>query len=300
MSGLVGQGIKTGPAEMKNGIGINTWVWTSPFGDDSLELVSRAQAMGFDVFEIAVEDPSRFAGDRLSEALRSSGLRPVACGAFGPSRDLTHEDSRYRRESLAYIRDVLKLCERWNAAIFAGPMYSAVGKRRQVSADQKQKEWDLAVAGIREAGLMAADHGVTLAIEPLNRFETDLVNTAAQAVRLVEEVAHPNVKVHLDTFHMMIEENSLLDAIILAGPRLVHFHACESNRGTPGTGLVPWDQVADGLRAIGYGGDLVIESFTPECVSIAAAAAIWRPLAPSQDALARDGRAFLRRLVSRI
>ncbi len=290
----------TGPAKMKNGIGINTWVWTSPFGDDSLELVSRARTMGFDVFEIAVEDPSRFAGDRLSEALRSSDLRPVACGAFGPSRDLTHEDSRYRRESLDYIREVLNLCERWGAAIFAGPMYSAVGKRRQVSANQKQKEWDLAVAGIREAGMMAADHGVTLAIEPLNRFETDLVNTAAQAVRLVDEVAHPSVKVHLDTFHMMIEENSLLEAIILTGPRLAHFHACESNRGTPGSGLVPWDQVADGLRAIGYGGDLVIESFTPECVSIAAAAAIWRPLASSQDALARDGCAFLRGLVSRI
>jgi len=227
-------------------------------------------------------------------------LRPVACGAFGPSRDLTHEDSRYRRESLGYIREVLKLCDRWNAAIFAGPMYSAVGKRRQVSADQKQREWDLAVVGIREAGIMAADHGVTLAIEPLNRFETDLVNTAAQVVRLVDEVAHPNVKVHLDTFHMMIEEKSLLDAIVLAGPRLVHFHACESNRGTPGSGLVPWDQVADGLKAIGYGGDLVIESFTPECVSIAAAAAIWRPLALSQDALARDGLAFLRGLVSRI
>jgi D-psicose/D-tagatose/L-ribulose 3-epimerase len=284
---------------MKNGIGINTWVWTSPFGDDSLELVSRAQAMGFDVFEVAVEDPSRFAGDRLAEALRGSGLRPVACGAFGPTRDLTHSDSRYRQESLDYIREVLKLCERWGAAIFAGPMYSAVGKRRQVSTDQKRREWDLAVAGLRKAGIMAADHGVTLAIEPLNRFETDLINTAAQVVRLVEEVANPNVKIHLDTFHMMIEENSVLEAILLAGPRLAHFHACESNRGTPGFGLVPWDQVKCGLRAIGYAGDLVIESFTPECVSIAAAAAIWRPLASSQDDLARNGRAFLSRLVSR-
>jgi D-psicose/D-tagatose/L-ribulose 3-epimerase len=256
--------------------------------------------MGFDVFEIAVEDPGRFAGDRLSGALKSSGLRPVACGAFGPSRDLTHEDSKYRRESLAYIRDTLKLCERWGAKIFAGPMYSAVGKRRQVPADQKRREWDLAVSGIREAGLMAADHGVTLAIEPLNRFETDLVNTAGQVIRMVDEVAHPNVKVHLDTFHMMIEENSILDAIVLAGPRLAHVHACENNRGTPGSGLVPWDQVAQGLRKIGYGGDLVIESFTPECLTIAAAAAIWRPLAASQDALARDGCAFLRRLVSRI
>jgi D-psicose/D-tagatose/L-ribulose 3-epimerase len=283
---------------MKNGIGVNTWVWTSPFGDDAQELVTRAQAMGFDVFEIAVEDPARFAGSVLGDVLRSTKLRPVACGAFGPTRDLTHEEPRYREESLRYIHQVLKLCEQWGATVFAGPMYSAVGKRRQVSADQKQQEWNLAVSGLRQAGAMAADHGVTLAIEPLNRFETDLVNTAAQAARLVDEVALPNVKVHLDTFHMMIEESSVYHAIVATGPRLAHFHACESNRGTPGSGLVPWTQVAEGLRAAGYRGDLVIESFTPQCLAIAAAAAIWRPLAPSQDALARDGAAFLRQLIS--
>jgi D-psicose/D-tagatose/L-ribulose 3-epimerase len=283
---------------MKNGIGINTWVWTSPFGDDEQAIVSRAHSMGFDVFEIAVEDPSRFAGSVLGDVLRNTNMRSVACGAFGPTRDLTHEEPKYRRESLAYIQEVLKLCEKWGASVFAGPMYSAVGKRRQVSADQKRKEWDLAVSGLQKAGSMAADHGVTLAIEPLNRFETDLVNTAAQAVRLVDEIALPNVKVHLDTFHMMIEESSLHEAILSTGSRLAHFHACESNRGTPGSGLVPWTQVVKGLRTVGYQGDLVIESFTPQCLAIAAAAAIWRPLASSQDALARDGVAFLRQLLA--
>jgi len=283
---------------MKNGIGINTWVWTSPFGDHSLQLVDLAAEMGFDVFEIAVEDPSLFTADRLARALRQTNLRPIACGAFGPSRDLTHENPTYRQESLDYIRDVLKLCEQWGAKIFAGPMYSAVGKRRLVSPDQKKREWDLAVTGLRAAGAMAADSGVTLAIEPLNRFETDLVNTSAQAVELIDQVGHPNVKIHLDTFHMMIEENSIIEAITLAGRRLAHFHACENNRGTPGSGLVPWLQVAEGLRHVRYSGDLVIESFTPECKSIAAAAAIWRPLASSPDALARNGLAFLRQLVS--
>jgi D-psicose/D-tagatose/L-ribulose 3-epimerase len=273
-------------------------VWTSPFGDDELALVTRAQAMGFDVFEIAVEDPARFSGSMLGDALRDTPMRPVACGAFGPTRDLTHEEPRYREESLRYIHEVLKLCGQWGATLLAGPMYSAVGKCRQVPADQRQREWDLAVSGLRQAGAMAADYGVTLAVEPLNRFETDLVNTAAQAARLVDEIALPNVKVHLDTFHMMIEESSVLQAILAAGPRLAHFHACESNRGTPGSGLVPWAQVAEGLRTVGYRGDLVIESFTPQCLAIAAAAAIWRPLAPSQDALARDGAVFLRQLLA--
>jgi D-psicose/D-tagatose/L-ribulose 3-epimerase len=282
---------------VQNGIGINTWVWTSPFGDDQAALVAHAAQMGFDVFEIAVEDVERFAGEELGSALRTSGLRPVVCGAFGPTRDLTHEDPKFRRESLAYIAAALGLCERWGATLFAGPMYSVVGKHRRVPPEQRRREWDLAVEGLRKAGAMAADHGVTLAIEPLNRFETDLVNTAAQAVGLVDEIGHPNVKIHLDTFHMAIEEHSMLGAITCAGSRLAHFHACENDRGTPGSGLVPWAQVAEGLRAVDYGGDLVIESFTPDCQAIAAAAAIWRPLASSQDALARDGLTFLRRLM---
>ena len=95
--------------------------------------------MGFDVFEIAVEDPAHFSGNRLGPALQENGLRPTICGAFGPSRDLTHEDPKFRRESLQYISDVLKLCRRWGVKLFAGPMYSAVGKRRQIPHASQSK-----------------------------------------------------------------------------------------------------------------------------------------------------------------
>jgi D-psicose/D-tagatose/L-ribulose 3-epimerase len=283
---------------MSIAFGINSWVWTSPMNDASAELIYRAKAMGFDAFEVAVEDPAHFAVDgAVTRALRETGLRPIVCGAFGPSRDLTHDDERYRRESLAYIASTLVLCKAWGSTLLAGPIYSAVGKRRQLPDAQRKVEWDRAVVGLREAGKMAAAEGVTLAVEPLNRFETDLVNTAAQAVRLIDEVGSPAVKIHLDTFHMHIEEKSLLEAIRLAGPRLVHVHGCENDRGAPGTGLVAWAQVQQGLREIGYQGAVVIESFTPECKAIADAAAIWRPLAPTQDALASDGLKFLRELL---
>jgi D-psicose/D-tagatose/L-ribulose 3-epimerase len=283
---------------MSIAFGINSWVWTSPMNDASAELIYRAKAMGFDAFEIAVEDPAHFAVDgAVTRALRETGLRPIVCGAFGPSRDLTHDDERYRRESLAYVASTLVLCKAWGSTLLAGPIYSAVGKRRQLPDAQRKVEWDRAVVGLREAGKMAAAAGVTLAVEPLNRFETDLVNTAAQAVRLIDEVGSPAVKIHLDTFHMHIEEKSLLEAIRLAGPRLVHVHGCENDRGAPGTGLVAWAQVQQGLREIGYQGAVVIESFTPECKAIADAAAIWRPLAPTQDALASDGLKFLRELL---
>lgn len=141
---------------------------------------------------------------------------------------------------------------------------------------------------------MAADSGVVLAVEPLNRFETDLVNTAAQGIAMVDEVDHPNVRLHLDTFHMGIEEVSVLEAVRAAGSRLAHVHACENDRGTPGRGQVAWAELFRGLRETDFRGDVVIESFTPECEAIAAAAAIWRPLAESQERLAIDGLAFLR------
>jgi D-psicose/D-tagatose/L-ribulose 3-epimerase len=282
---------------MAIGIGINAWVFTSPFTDQSLGLMQKAADMGFDVFEIPVEDPAHFNAQRVKDALKASGLRPAVAGAFSPTRDMTHDDPKFRQECLDYIRATVKLCEAWGAKVMAGPMYAATGKRRQVTPEQKKIEYDRAVNGLRAAGQIAADHGVVLALEPLNRFETDLINTCAQCVQLVNDVGHDAVRIHLDTFHMNIEEKSIYDAVKLAGSKLAHVHTCENDRGTPGSGLVHWKDLARGLKDIGYKGDAVIESFTPECKAIAAAAAIWRPLAESQDALARDGLRFLRRLL---
>jgi D-psicose/D-tagatose/L-ribulose 3-epimerase len=138
---------------------------------------------------------------------------------------------------------------------------------------------------------------VTLAIEPINRFEIDLINTCAQAKKMIKDVDHPNVKIHLDTFHMNIEEKSFYDAIVLAGKDLAHIHACENDRGAPGSGVIDWADVAKGLKKVGYKGECVIESFTPECKAIAAAAAIWRPLAKSQDSLASDGVKYLKKVL---
>ena len=279
------------------GVGVNAWVWTSPFTADSIELIARAEAFGFDAITLPVEDPAAIDGPAVQRALRASTLRVHVTGAFGPTRDLTHDEPRYRDESLRYIADTLALCELWGARLLVGPCYSAVGKRRHAPPEQRRREWERAVTGLRRAGDLAARHGVTLAVEPLNRFETDLVNTADQLARLLRDVAHPAVKAHLDTFHMHIEEKDVAEAVRRVGPELVYVDASESDRGAPGSGQVDWDGLVHALREVGYAGDCVIESFTPDCKTIAAAAAIWRPLAPSQDALARDGLAFLRRLL---
>ena len=280
-------------------IGVNAWIWTSPFttsDKESLALLDKAKQMGFDTFEFGLEDVSHVDPAKLKERAKATGLRLVICGAFGPDRDLTHDDQGVRDNSLNYITQALALCQKSGCPTLAGPMYSAVGKRRHVSPEQKKKEWDLAVKGLKEAARRAKDQGVRLAIEPLNRFETDLVNTAEQCERLINDIGADNVGFHLDSFHMNIEEKNTYDAIKRAGKRLFHFHACENDRGAPGSGKnIDWEGVAKGLKEVGYEGDAVIESFTPKTKSIAAAAAIWRQLAPTQDALAKDGLEFLRK-----
>ncbi len=279
------------------GIGVNAWVWESPFTRDSVALIGKAKAMGFDVFTLPIEDPATIDIAAVKAALAEHPMRLHVSAAYGPDRDLTHEDPRVRQNSLNYMQQTMAICEQLGVRLMVGPAYSAVGKRRKVSDEQKQREWQLAVEGLTAAGNMAADYGVTLAVEPLNRFETDLINTAAQVKQLIGNIDLPSVKIHLDTFHMNIEEESIFDAIVLAGDDLVYVDASESHRGTPGKGQVKWDEVLRGLKAIGYQGDCVIESFTPDCVTIADAAAIWRPLAPSQDALAQDGYYFLQQLL---
>ena len=277
---------------------MSAWVWTSPFDRQAVSLVAKAAAMGFDAFTMPVEDPALIDIPAMRAALAEHPLRLHVSGAYGPERDLTHEDAAVRRSCLNYIKRTLEICEQLGAGLLAGPAYSATGKRRKLSDDARRREWDLAVQGLREAGKMASDHGVTLAIEPLNRFETDLVNTAEQVKRMIREVDSPSVRIHLDTFHMHIEEQSVFSAILHAGEDLVYVDASECDRGTPGKGQVHWQEVAHALRDIEYRGDCVIESFIPDCEVIADAAAIWCPLAPSQDALASDGCRFLNALFS--
>ncbi|MGE0127941.1 MAG: sugar phosphate isomerase/epimerase family protein [Blastocatellales bacterium] len=278
--------------------GVNTWVWTSPLTTASArELILKVKAMGFDLFEIPLEAPSLLDAATVRQMLADHGLMASVCGAFGPARDLSSDDAAIVNNALAYIRQCLVFCRDVGARVFAGPMYSAVGKARLLPPDERRAEFDRSVAGLKQAAAMAADYGVTLGIEPLNRFETDMINTAAQAVAMCDAIDHPAAQVMLDGFHMNIEETNVAEAIQLAGARLCHVQVSDSHRGAPGAGLMRWEQFKAGLDAINYSGAVVIESFTPGVIEIARAAAIWRPLAASQDELAQDGLKFLRGLL---
>lgn len=280
--------------------GVNTFVWTSPFRtSDHLELVDRVAGMGFDLIEIAYEDPAQIDRAALKERAAVNGLGLIVCGAFGPGRNLVSADAGERAATAAYIRELIDAAADLGSPVVGGPMYGAVGKTPATDLAARDAERDLAAAELRPLAAYAGDHGVRLALETLNRFETDLLNTAEQGMALVAQVDSPHIGLHLDTFHMHLEEKDTAAAIRLAGDRLFHVHACENDRGVPGTGQVTWVAAAAALDEIGYDGAVVIESFTPQVTSIARAVCIWREIAPSQDAIAAEGLTFLRPLMTK-
>jgi D-psicose/D-tagatose/L-ribulose 3-epimerase len=273
--------------------GINFLLWSGDFTKESIPLIKKAKDMGFDGVEIAIFNPESVDVKATKDALKANGMGCTTCSILGDDRDLISFDPAVRENAKKYMMECIKISAALGSSIFCGPLYSSVGKL--VGRARNQEEWDLAVKGLGEVAKVAGDYGVTLAMEPLNRFETYFINIAEDAVKLAKDVGHPNVKVHLDTFHMNIEEKDLYKAIKNTGSFLAHVHCCENDRGAPGSGHVDWDGVFKALHEVNYNGWLVIESFVPAIEAIAKAAAIWRELTPGgADAVAREGLKFLR------
>ena len=279
--------------------GVNTWIWTAPLTVEELEKIApMAAKMGFDHIEIPIDDPKILDFKKCAEIIKKAGIPSISCcAAMSPDRDLIDPDPIVRKTGMDYLKACIDGLALMGGTNLVGPLYSAVGRTWQQTAEEREHDMKILVEELQELSDYAAKKGVMLGVEPLNRFETSFITTAQQAVELVDRVNRPACKIMLDTFHMNIEENSMGDAFRLVGKRLLQVHSNENNRGTPGSGHVPWKEIAQAIKDIKFDGVLVIESFTSKVKSIARAAAIWRPLASSQDALAADGVVFLKNLL---
>jgi len=280
-------------------IGVNAWVWTSPVNTAEFgRLAPMVKGMGFDLIEFGIESTSDLDYAQAGNLAKANGLGVSVCAAMGPDRDLIHADDSIRKNGMDYVRHCIDAAKTVGAKNVIGPLYSAVGRTWQSTDDERKRDTDLLVRQLKDLSTYAGDRGVGLAVEPLNRFETSFMNLASQAIDVVDRVDHPSCGILLDTFHMNIEERSIGDAIRAAGKRVRQIHTCENDRGAPGSGHVPWQEVAKACRDIGFSGPYVIESFTNKVKSIARAAAIWRNFSDTQDALAADGLRFLRKLLA--
>jgi D-psicose/D-tagatose/L-ribulose 3-epimerase len=212
---------------------------------------------------------------------------------MGPDRDLRGTPEQ-QQTGLTYMTTIIDQMVVLDCPSLIGPVYSAVGRADAVPPQEYKQQWKAVVTNLRTLCDYAESKGRQVCLEPLNRFETDFINTCDQAMQMLKDVGSPALKLHLDTFHMNIEEKNQGKAIRKAGKLLGHFHACGSDRGTPGNDHIDWKSIAAALKAIRYKGDVVIESFTTDVKVIARAAAIWRRIEPTRDEIAVKGIKFLK------
>lgn len=278
--------------------GINSFLFTFPFTNESTKWFPTFKKWGFDSVEIAIDDPAAIDPAYIRSELDQAGLTCCSvCGAFGLDRDLRGTPEA-QENSKQYITALIDQAAILGAPVVAGPVYSAVGRRNAEEPAAQKQQWKTVVKNLKPLCKHAAKQGVAICVEPLNRFETDFINTVDQVLQLIEDVGSPALKIHLDTFHMNIEEKFQPAAIKKAGKLIGHFHACGSDRGTPGNDHIDWPGIAKALKAAKYDGGVVIESFTKDVKIIAAAAAIWRQIEPSQEDIARKGLKFLRKTLA--
>jgi D-psicose/D-tagatose/L-ribulose 3-epimerase len=280
-------------------VGVSTWLWTSPVSDDDLaRLAPMVAGWGFDIIELPIEAPGDWDPGRAAALLGRLGLGVTTCAVMTPDRDLSTDDAAVRRETAGYLRRCVDIAAAAGATVVAGPMYAPVGRVWRADAGERARAIARVAEGLRPVADHAASAGVRLALEPLNRYETSLVNTVEQALEVVDLVGSPALGVCLDTFHLNIEEKDPAAATRAVAGHVAHVQACGTDRGTPGEDRFDWSAFLAALRAADYDGPLCIESFTAENAALARAASIWRPLAASPDALAVDGLAFLRQALA--
>lgn len=282
---------------MRRSIGVNTWVWASPLDDASLEAIAgTAQRMGFDALELPVESPGDWDPIRARDVLQRTGLAPFVVGAMAPGRELVAADAETVARTQAYLIHCIEVAGVLGAGIVAGPFTASTGRAWRMSADERADVVRELREHLRPVVDAAGEAGVAIAIEPLNRYETSLINTVEQGLDALAPLLGPALGLALDSYHLNIEEQRPFDAIRAAGEHLAHVQVCGNDRGAVGDDHGDWSGFLDALDDVGYAGPLNFESFTAHNDTIATAASIWRPLGASQDALAERTIAYLTEL----
>ncbi len=284
---------------LDNPIGIISMFYARPFGREHFPTFARARASGCDFVELLVPEPGELDLAETRAALADQDLGVVLAARVNLSRDLASADPAAAAAGIAYLETCIDIAGSLGAEIVGGPLYGAplvfAGRPpAPVDEDERKRRIDRVVAGLGQAGSRAADAGVKLAVEPLNRFETDIANTTTHVLALTEMVDCAAVGVMLDTFHMNMEDPSIPDAIRRAGSQLFHFQANENHRGFVGSGHVDWLEVARALRAIGYGGSVTLEPFRRDDERPGVPLAQWRAPDKDEDRELAASVAFLR------
>jgi D-psicose/D-tagatose/L-ribulose 3-epimerase len=271
--------------------GINLYLWADDMHDGLMPVLEKLKRIGYDGVEVPIFDLNQATWKVWAKRLDGIGLERTANTVIAPEHNPVSADRAIREAAYQHMQAVVDCCATVGSSILCGPHQVALGVFTGQGATDD--EWKRSVEHLRRVAEYAAGSAVVLAEEIVNRFELYHLNTLDQGIRLVDEVGHPNCRLHLDTFHAHIEEKNTADAIRRAGDRIAHVHISENDRGVPGTGSVAWDATFSALRDIGYDGWLTVEAFGNFLPNLAAATKIWRPLFESEEQLAAEAHAFL-------
>jgi len=272
-------------------IGMHTSLWTSEWTREAAEIaVPEAAEHGLEVLEVALLDPAAVDATHSRKLFEKHGVAPSAslCLPFEATAPLFPEKAE------AFLMPALDKAHEMGCTFLGGVTYSTLGWKS--GAAPTETEYDNMVKALKPVVRRARDYGMVVGLEPCNRYETHLLNTAAQALAFLERLGEPNVTVHLDTYHMNIEEKGLGHGLAVAGERCEYLHVSESNRGVPGSGTIDWDEVFRALAATGFRGDLVLESFVTLPPEIASALCVWRSVARDRHEVLEKGVPFIRAL----
>jgi len=273
--------------------GLNLLVYTAALTKDKLDLIPKVADFGYDGVELPFMDLSLLDVPATAKAIEKAGVGMTACCVMMPGENPCSPDAEERQRAVARLKKMVAMARDMGGDAVIGPLYSPCGYLTGKGPTEDELKWcaECLAVGAEEAGKA----GIWLAIEPLNRFETYVINTVDQALAMVERVGSPHLTVQFDTFHGHIEEKDTGAAIRRVGKEhLGHFHASENDRGVPGTGQVAWDEAFAALKELQYDKWITIESFAIGILDLCAAASIWRPIYDSADGLAKEGLAFLK------
>ena len=260
--------------------GIYYAYWEQEWRADYQYYIEKVARLGFDILEIAAAPLPTYNDKQLAElkaCAAHNGIILTAGYGPGPGQNLSSANPVIRTNAKAFFTDLLKRLNKLDIHLIGGALNSYWPVDYSQSID-KQGDWERSVESVREIARVAADCGVVLCLEVLNRFETYMLNTAEEGVDFVKQVGQANVKVMLDTFHMNIEEDSIGGAIRAAGSYLGHLHTGECNRKVPGKGRIPWREIGEALREISYVGGVVMEPFVKMGGTVGADIKVWRDI----------------------
>ncbi len=272
-----------------HGFGVHTSLWAIEWTRRGAEK-SLAEALKWklDFIEIALLDLDGIDCAHTRKLLEEAEMTAVC--SLGLPRDA--HASTAPQAAIDYLHIALDCCKEIGAVALSGVTYGGIGER--TGNPPSEAELDNVARVLDETAKYAKSLDIELGIEPVNRYETHLINTGWQARDMIEKVGSDNIFIHLDTYHMNIEEKGAGNGILAARDYLKYIHLSESDRGVPGAGTCDWDEIFATLAAIGFSGGLAMESFINLPPQIAEALSVWRPVANSADEVMRDGLPFLK------